>query len=231
MLVTIKKGSEDTKMSEHINLRPFNLRPSSSWFKLKPFISFLTAFSFVVLSLSGIILYARPEGSLARWISWEFLGLDKSGWEAVHIVFCGLFVVAAVIHLALNFKTIVIYLRTGLGNGRKNWIELAAAGVLVVALVLVAIWRVPPASWMMEGRANFKNHPRGLQIEMPSVDFEKQSLQSVAECLGFRPEIVLKKLEGSGLRGLKLESSLEEVARQNGLTPQELYLRILAMGT
>jgi len=176
-------------------------------------------------------MYVRPEGSLARWISWEFLGLDKSGWEAVHIVFCGLFVVASVIHLALNFKAIVIYLRIGLGDGRKNWLELAAAGVLVVALVLVAIWRVPPASWMMEGRANFKNHPRGLQIEMPSADFEKQSLQSVAECLGLRPESVLKKLEDSGLKGLKLESSLEEVARQNGLTPQELYLRILAMGT
>lgn len=196
-------------------------------FRLKPFVSFLTGFSFFILSFSGIVLYVRPEGSLARWISWEFLGLDKSSWEAIHIVFCALFVIAAIFHLALNFKAIVVYLRTGLDNGRKNWLELAVAVGLVVVLALVVIWRVPPASWMMEGRTNFKNYPRGLQIETPFADFEKQSLRRVAEYLGLGPETVLKELEDKGLRWLKPESTLEETARQNGLSPQELYLRIL----
>ena len=104
---------------------------------------------------------------------------------------------------------------------------MAVAVGLVVVLALVVIWRVPPASWMMEGRTNFKNYPRGLRIEIPCADFEKQSLRRVAEYLGLGPETVLKELEDKGLRWLKPESTLEETARQNGLSPQELYLRIL----
>ena len=42
--------------------------------------------SFLVSAVSGIILFVRPEGSLARWVGWSVLGLDKAQWEAVHIV-------------------------------------------------------------------------------------------------------------------------------------------------
>ncbi|MCR4410785.1 MAG: DUF4405 domain-containing protein, partial [Candidatus Saccharicenans sp.] len=78
-------------------------------FKFKPFVSFLTVFSFLLLAFSGFILYIRPEGSLARWVGWRAIGLDKSSWETVHIVFCTLFLLAGIIHLVLNFKAIIIY--------------------------------------------------------------------------------------------------------------------------
>jgi hypothetical protein len=197
-------------------------------FKFKPFISFLTVFSFLLLAFSGFILYIRPEGSIARWVGWRAIGLDKSGWETVHIVFCTLFVLAGLIHLVLNFKAIVLYLSLGIDKTQKNLPEMVVAAVLVVSMLLVAVWRVPPASWLMEGRAQFKNHPRALRIQAPAPDFEKQSLRRVAEHFGQSPERVLKELQARGLKGVSLESSLEDVARSNQMTPQELYLLIRA---
>lgn len=200
--------------------------PPLKKFRLKPFISFLTSFSFLGLAFSGFILYIRPEGSLARWVGWRALGLDKSTWEGIHLIFCGLFVLAGVLHLILNFRAIIRYLTRGIDNSRKNILEMAVALLLAVVLLLTALWQVPPASWLTAGRASFKNHPAGLRLEMPYAGFEKQSLRRVAEHLGLSPASVMRELEARRLKGLNLESSLEDVARQNQLTPQELYLLI-----
>ncbi len=203
-----------------------NLRGPNKHFNLKPFISFLTTFSFLGLALSGFILYIRPEGSLARWVGWRALGVDKSGWERIHIIFCVLFVLAAIFHLILNFRAIIRYLTIGISDGRKNILEMVAALLLAGLLLLTALWQVPPTSWLTAGRASFKNHPAGLRVEIPFPDFEKQSLRRVAEHLGLSPAAVLKELEALGLKGLYLENSFEDVARQNQLSPQQLYLLI-----
>jgi hypothetical protein len=196
------------------------------FFRLKPFISFLTVLSFVLLAFSGFILYVRPEGSLARWVGWKMLGLDKSGWEGSHIIFCALFVMAGIIHLVLNFKAIILYLTGGIDNGRRNLLELVAAVVLIMAVLLSAVMRVPPASTLIKGRSSFKNSPASLRVDMPSPDFEKQSLRKVAEYLGVAPEMVLKLLESRGLKVSNIDSSLESVARKNRLSPQDLFLLI-----
>ncbi|MDH7493531.1 MAG: hypothetical protein QHH44_06560, partial [Candidatus Saccharicenans sp.] len=69
-------------------------------------------------------------------------------------------------------------------------------------------------------------HPQGLRLQAPAPDFEKQSLRRVCEHLGQAPDWVLRELQARGLKGVSLESSLEEVARKNQMTPQDLYLLI-----
>lgn len=219
----------ENHQNQNMNLKRNQIQSGRSRaFKVKPLISFLTVFSFLLLAFSGFILYIRPEGGLARWVGWKAIGLDKSGWETVHIVFCALFFLAGVIHLILNFKAIILYLTSGIDRNRKNLAEMLAAGLLVFVLLLMAIWRLPPVNWLMEGRAHFKNHPRSLRARPPSADFEKQSLRRVMEQLGKTPDRVLRELKARGLAGVSLESSLEEVARRNNMTPQELYLLIRA---
>ena len=206
-------------------MKPGNHR--SRFFKLKPFVSFLTVFSFLLLAFSGFILYIRPEGSLARWVGWRAIGLDKSGWEAVHIVFCALFVLAGLTHLVLNFKAIVLYLTSGIDNSRRNLPEMVLSAVMVVALLLTSVWKLPPSSWLMKGRAAFKNNPRTLRVEMPASDFEKRTLRQIAEELGRSPESLVQELESRGLKGLSLDITLENLARQNQLSPQEIYLILI----
>ncbi|MBC7363287.1 MAG: DUF4405 domain-containing protein [Candidatus Aminicenantes bacterium] len=199
---------------------------TSPLFKLKPFVSFLTIFSFLLLAFSGFILYIRPEGSLARWIGWRAIGLDKSGWEAVHIIFCALFVLAGLTHLVLNFKAIVVYLTKGIDNTRRNLLEMVVAVVVVVVLLVTAVGKMPPSSWLMKGRAAFKNNPRALLVEMPVPDFEKRTLREAAEYLGRSPESVVQELKHRGLKGVSPDITLEKLARQNQMSPQDIYLLI-----
>lgn len=208
-------------MNQNQNFKSAN-KPS----KLKPFVSFLTLFGFLLLALSGFILYIRPEGSLARWVGWRAMNLDKSGWEAIHLIFCALFVLAGITHLVLNFKAIVIYLTTGIDKSRKNGLEMALAAVLVSALLLTAVWRVPPASWLTKGRSVFKNNPGAMKVERPFPDFEKQPLRKAAEHLGLEPEETIKRLEESGIKVESIDDSLEKIARENALTPQAIYLKL-----
>ena len=206
-------------------MKPGNHTPC--FFKLKPFVSFLTVFSFLLLAFSGFILYIRPEGSLARWIGWQAIGLDKSGWEGVHIIFCALFVLAGLTHLVLNFKAIMLYLTSGIDNSRRNLPDMVVAAVVVVALLLTAVGKLPPSSWLMKGRVAFKNNPRALKVEMPAPDFEKRSLRETTEQLGRSLESVVQDLERQGLKGVSLDITLEKLARQNQLSPQEIYLLLI----
>lgn len=221
-------NSQGNNQNKHQGKRLHGSEGAGRSFQFKPFISFLTVLSFLLLAFSGFILYIRPEGSLARWVGWRAIGLNKGEWEAVHIVFCTLFVLSGIIHFILNFRAIVIYLTTGIDRTRKNLKEMVIAVAVVAALLLVAVWSLPPGSWLMAGRTQFKNHPRIMRLQPPAPDFEKQSLRRVAEYLGQAPDRVLRELQARGLKGVSLESSLEEVARKNQLTPQELYRLIRA---
>jgi hypothetical protein len=42
------------------------------------FASLLTTFSFIVMSISGILLFIVPQGRIAEWTDWRMLGLTKS---------------------------------------------------------------------------------------------------------------------------------------------------------
>ncbi len=192
--------------------------------KLKPFISFLTIFIFLALAFSGFILYIKPEGSLARWIGWQALGLEKSRWEALHLILCSFFVLTAVLHLILNFRAVLIYLSSGIEKTRKNLAEMALAFFLVVVLMLTALINVPPSSWLAQGRASFKNNPASLRVRMPFPDFEKQSLPQVAAYLGLELNEVVARLKNQEIKLSDVEASLEKISQENGLAPQDIFL-------
>ncbi len=64
-------------------------------FNFRGFVSLFTAFSFLFVFISGIVLYFTPQGRIAYWINWKFLGLTKTDWTNMHIVFCIFFMTAA----------------------------------------------------------------------------------------------------------------------------------------
>ncbi len=198
-----------------------------SGLKLKPFISFLTLFSFLVLAFSGFILYVRPEGSLARWIGWKLIGLDKGAWEIVHIVFCFTFFAAGVVHFILNFKAVIYYLTVGFNNGRRNKTEFLIALLLVIALLFSAIWKVPPASWLKNVRDGFKNNPAGLRVPIPFPDAEKLPIRKLAQSQNMETDAVLKKLQARGILVTDENETLEKIARRHGVSPQNLYMMII----
>jgi len=51
-----------------------------SLFRPRRLVTNLLLLSFLASAISGVILFFRPEGSLARWIGWSVLALDKKQW-------------------------------------------------------------------------------------------------------------------------------------------------------
>ena len=49
-------------------------------------IAFLVTWAFLVLMVSGIVLYLVPQGRVAYWVHWSLAGLDKEQWAAVHMM-------------------------------------------------------------------------------------------------------------------------------------------------
>lgn len=86
---------------------------------------------FVVMTATGLVLFITPPGRVAYWTDWTLLGIEKAGWNAVHIVFGPLFVLAGLLHLFFNWKPFKHYLvnkLTGHLRPRSEGVIAAAPG-------------------------------------------------------------------------------------------------------
>ena len=70
-------------------------------FHFRGFVSLFLMLAFLVLSVSGVVLYVTPRGRVANWTGWTMLSLEKQTWQSVHVGIALLFLVGAVLHLWL----------------------------------------------------------------------------------------------------------------------------------
>ena len=117
---------------------------------------FGVSFSFLVMLLSGLLLYVAPKGRLAQQIDWHLLGLGRDGWEGLHIATSLLFAGFVLWHFLVHFRVYTVLLGgTPLhprGHRNEAWLALAALVFLGVAALMA--W--PPSSWLIEGNEYFK---------------------------------------------------------------------------
>ena len=77
---------------------------SKKRFSTKGFTSLLLTCCFLVMTVSGVILFLTPRGRDARWTDWTLFGLDKEEWGALHINNSILLLVVVAVHLVLNWS-------------------------------------------------------------------------------------------------------------------------------
>lgn len=115
--------------------RPFNPRA---------FTSLLTAALFLVMLVTGLVLFAMPTGRIAHQTGWSLLWLDRWQWNGLHVATSVLFVAAVLWHAFLNWKPFVSYLRTRARCHVAIKRECVAAILLVVLVVAGTLAGVPP---------------------------------------------------------------------------------------
>jgi len=196
-------------------------------FQGRRFISLVLFLSFVLLAFSGLALYLRPEGSVARWTGWSMLRIDKKGWEGIHTLFCITFLLVAAVHLAFNWKPLFRYLSGGMDRNRAISRELVAAAGLVITILALAILSIPPAAKIMEWRSAIKHGTVAIQTQAPEPDFEKRSLKEISAFLGVSIDQISRILKAEGMAAPAPADSLEKIARKNRMSPQNLYGLIL----
>ena len=57
--------------------------------------AFLVTGSFLVLTVTGIVLYVVPQGRVAYWVHWSLAGMEKDQWAWAHMIFGALFIVTS----------------------------------------------------------------------------------------------------------------------------------------
>ena len=92
--------------------------------------SFTMLYSFIIMVLSGIMLFISPFGRLSMMIKWEFLGLDKMQWQALHLIFMLIFTVGGILHIIYNYKAIKNYLK----NKSKKIVVFTTANLVAIAI-------------------------------------------------------------------------------------------------
>ncbi len=125
-------------------------------FVLRRFASFLAALTFAVMLVSGVVVFLAPSGRIARTADWTLLGQGRVAWVTMHATFAVLFVVAAAVHLALNWHAFTGYL-TDRVHHRMRWTrELAASLALTALLVASAVADWPPAAQIKDANDFFR---------------------------------------------------------------------------
>ena len=80
-------------------------------FQWRALTSVLMTLGFMMLALSGIMLFLAPPGRVANWTNWTLLGLRKSAWGGLHIWFGTLFLVLTAVHVFFNWRPLLGYPR------------------------------------------------------------------------------------------------------------------------
>jgi hypothetical protein len=199
------------------------MHPNQS-FRWRSFVSIAIVFAFLVMSISGIALFLRPEGSLARWAGWSLLGADKKQWESVHTATVVLFVVLAVLHLWYNWRTLLAYLRrTATSVPARVRFELVAAVVLVGVIVTASLVGWQPFAALMDLRGSLKDGQFAVRTSPPVADADKLTVSEVCARAGVQPENAAANARARGVAIDDTSKTIGAVAKQLGLTPESVF--------
>lgn len=96
--------------------------------RLRAFATLTIACSFLMLAISGLILFFMPHGT-------TILGLGKGPFHEMHVWTCFVALGAGVLHTLCNWATLKTYLIRPFGTERKGMIALTLALLIVIAAV------------------------------------------------------------------------------------------------
>lgn len=202
---------------------------SSKALHSKGFASLLTTFSFIVMSLSGILLFIVPQGRIAEWTEWQMLGLSKSQWGDIHITTSLMFLAAGAYHIVLNWRTLVGYFTTKREKSLMMQRELAIAGVVTVFCIVGAVYQVPPLSYVLTLNNTIKQAwIVDKDHEPPMGHAELLTMPSFTKKLQMDMQQVTAVLQSSGIRFTDTES-LAVIAKKHGTSPVKLYQLIKSL--
>ena len=192
-------------------------------FKTRGFVSFTLALSFIIISLSGVVLYIMPHGRVAYWINWKIAGFSKDDWDAVHTIVGFLFMIIAVVHFYLNWTTFVNYLKSKVQKGIRLKKELVTSVILSGIIVVGTIGGIPPFSTIMDIGESIKES-WGTNIERaPIPHAELMTLDNFIQNLGLSHEKVVNNLESYGIKIESTDETLKSIALRHDMSPHELF--------
>lgn len=191
---------------------------------VRSLVSLLVTWSFLILTVTGLVLYVVPHGRVAYWVHWSFAGMEKDQWGWAHMVFGGVFILTGIAHLYFNWKPFTAFLVGKVKGHLALKREILIASAVTVFLFATSVTNVPPASWVIslnEGvKSSWVSSP---ELEPPFGHAEEVSIAGLARKLRLELEPALAELERQGFVGVGPTATLEDLARANGTIPMKVF--------
>ena len=186
--------------------------------------SLLSMVGFLIMSLTGLVLYVVPHGRIAYWVEWKFLGLTKEQWGDIHVLSMFLFLGAISFHIYFNWRPLIGYLksraRKRLGARREFLVSLIVAIFFVVSGIL----ELKPLGYLLDLEAGIKNSwIEGPDDEPPFGHAELLRLKALCRKSNIPLAEAIRTLKEKGLVGVEAGKPLVELARENGLSPRDVF--------
>lgn len=111
---------------------------------------FGVGFSFITMAVSGLVLILAPRGSIANKIDWVFGGLDRHGWQAIHLTASVVFLSVAIWHIIIHISVIKNLAFGPSQTMRGHRSELIVMLAVVALFLATAIFNLPPSRWLID---------------------------------------------------------------------------------
>ena len=187
-------------------------------------IAFIVTWAFVILTVTGLVLYVVPQGRVAYWTHWSLLGLGKEQWGDVHMIFGGIFIIAGIVHLYYNWKPFKKFLAERVKGHIQLKQEFVVAMTFSAIIIVMSIFHIPPVSWVFDLNQTLKESwVTSPELEPPFGHAEEVSLAGISRRMHLDLQQGIKALKREGFSFSGPQDSLEKIARANNVTPMDVY--------
>lgn len=200
-------------------MQPTSPAPRFHW---RAFTSVLVGLAFLLLALSGLMLFLAPPGRVANWTNWTLLALRKSEWTAIHIWFGTIFLAMTVLHIAFNWRTLLGYFKNRVSRQyalRREW---AAAGIVTAIVAAGTLVGIAPFSSLLAWNEEFKAGWEKPTEIAPIPHAELLTLAELAEKTGVPLEAAQHRLAAKGFTA-EATSVTRDIANGANLSPMEIH--------
>lgn len=192
--------------------------------KFRSVVSLGTAFFFLTALVSGIVLYFTPQGRVAYWIDWRFLGLTKTDWTNIHILTSIFFFICGLIHLYYNWNPLMQYLYKRAKTLKTIPYESLLVSVITIFVCVSALYQLPPLKYLIDFSDYLKKSwVRSPLDEPPIPHAEGMSLQAFCVKQNIELEKAMALLREKGVVVNSPKETLKDIAKLNRTSPAKIY--------
>ena len=192
-------------------------------FHTRGFTSLLTTCSFLVLAITGIVLYISPKGRVAHWTGWTVLGIDKEQWSDIHMIASLLFLISAAFHLYFNWRIFWGYIKKRLEASLNLKLEMLLALAITILCCIGVFLHWPPFSLIPDGRLALQDYWEQRSAPAPAPHAEEFTLTRLADQIGLPVETILKRLQDAGISDATALDKVGDLATRYNKTPDQLF--------
>lgn len=202
----------------------------SKRFSWRGWTTFLVTISFIVDTLSGIILYIAPPGRIANWTNWKVWGLSRTEWGAIHTVFGYVLLFIVALHLYYNWTIFWKFIWSRIRKALNLKWELFTSTIVCLFIFVGTIWNIPPFSSTMNLGDYLKESWEEAKADVPLAHAELLSLEEFAAKTGVPLDQITGVLKTKGYKVGNTKQTLGQIAEENGVSPATLYEVVKARG-